>query len=132
MSMSEVIRVAAVGAGYWGPNLIRNLSELPDAELRVICDEDEERLRKIGRRYPGAALVTDLGVVLADEGIDAVILATPAGLHHEHGLAALRAGKDVLLEKPLAMSSSPSARAASSWWGTRSSTTPRSRPSSGS
>jgi predicted dehydrogenase len=104
MSMSEVIRVAAVGAGYWGPNLIRNLSELPDAELRVICDEDEERLRKIGRRYPGAALVTDLGVVLADEGIDAVILATPAGLHHEHGLAALRAGKDVLLEKPLAMS----------------------------
>jgi predicted dehydrogenase len=104
MSMSEVIRVAAVGAGYWGPNLIRNLSELPGAELRVICDEDEERLRKIGRRYPGVALVTDLEAVLADEEIDAVILATPAGLHYEHGLAAMRAGKDVLLEKPLAMS----------------------------
>jgi len=102
--MSEVVRVAAVGAGYWGPNLIRNLSELAGAELGIICDEDEERLQKIGRRYPGVALVPDLATVLADETIAAVILATPAGLHYEHGMAALRAGKDVLLEKPLAMS----------------------------
>ena len=62
--MSEVLRVAAVGAGYWGPNLIRNLSELAGAELGIICDEDEERLQKIGRRYPGVALVPDLATVL--------------------------------------------------------------------
>lgn len=101
--MSNEIAIAVVGAGYWGPNLIRNVAEVPGARLHTICDLDIDRLEKIGRRYPGAATTTDLEGVLADSSIDAVVLATPASTHHSMGLAAMEAGKDVLVEKPLAM-----------------------------
>ena len=101
--MSEEIGVAVVGAGYWGPNLIRNMAEAPGGDLRVICDADRERLEKVGRRYPAATLETDFEMVLADDSVAAIVLATPASTHHPLGLAALEAGKDLLVEKPLAM-----------------------------
>jgi predicted dehydrogenase len=102
--MSEELRVAVVGAGYWGPNLIRNVSEAPGAVLRVICDQDEKRLKEVGRRYPGTKLVSDFEDVLRDREIDAVVLATPASVHATMGIRAMEAGKDVLIEKPLATS----------------------------
>jgi predicted dehydrogenase len=102
--MSEELRVAVVGAGYWGPNLIRNVSETPGAVLRVICDQDERRLKEVGRRYPGAKLVSDFEDVIRDREVDAVVLATPASVHAPMGIRAMEAGKDVLIEKPLATS----------------------------
>jgi predicted dehydrogenase len=100
--MTEKIGVACIGAGYWGPNLIRNVADQPDAELVAICDTDAGRLEKVGRRYPGARLVADAGELWGDERVQAVVIATPASSHRELGLAAMEAGKDVLIEKPLA------------------------------
>lgn len=102
--MSDVVGVAVVGAGYWGPNLIRNMSEAPGAELRAICDQDEKRLKDVGRRYPGVSLVTNFEALLADPKISAIVLATPASAHAAMGIRAMEAGKDVLVEKPLAVS----------------------------
>lgn len=103
--MSSNIGVAVVGAGYWGPNLIRNMAEAPGSELRVICDQDEKRLKDVGRRYPGVRLVTNFDEVLRDPEIQAVVLATPASSHASLGVRAMEAGKDILVEKPLAVSS---------------------------
>jgi len=101
--MSDVIRLAVVGAGYWGPNLVRNAAAAPGAALSVICDLDRDRLAAMGRRHPEAALTDDFDSVIADDAIDAVIVATPAASHHDLGMRAMQAGKDVLIEKPLAM-----------------------------
>jgi predicted dehydrogenase len=100
--MTERVGVACIGAGYWGPNLIRNVADAPGAELVAICDTDRGRLEKVGRRYPGTRLVTDAADLWRDERVQAVVIATPASSHRELGLAAMEAGKDVLIEKPLA------------------------------
>jgi predicted dehydrogenase len=101
----EPVRIAVVGLGYWGPNLARNVQELPEAELAVLCDRDETRLARLGRRYPGARLETDLERVLADDSIEAILYATPVGTHYPLALRTLEAGKHVFVEKPLADSS---------------------------
>ena len=99
------VRLALVGLGYWGPNLARNLAILDDAELVALCDANEERLRRIGRQYPSARLVPSFEDVLADDAIDAVVVATPVDTHFDLCRAALAAGKHVMVEKPLATSS---------------------------
>jgi predicted dehydrogenase len=93
-----------VGAGYWGPNLVRNFRALPAFDLAWVCDLSRERAEQaIGPR--STVRVTDaLEDVLADPDIDAVAVATPAGTHTEVVLACLDAGKHVLVEKPLAAS----------------------------
>jgi predicted dehydrogenase len=101
----QPLRFAVVGLGYWGPNLVRVLHELPDAEVTLACDMQRDALARIGRRYPAVRLTTSLEEALADESIDAVAIATPVSTHHELASAALRAGKHVLVEKPLAGSS---------------------------
>jgi predicted dehydrogenase len=97
-----MINVAVVGAGYWGPNLIRNFAACPDTRLVAVCDRDEKRLNKALAPYPGVAGVRELDELLAREDVDAVAIATPVNTHSPMGLAALRAGKHVLIEKPLA------------------------------
>ncbi len=99
------VRVAVVGLGYWGPNLVRNLFELPEAEVTVACDLDQEALAKVGRRYPAVRLTTRYPDVLDDPDVEAVAIATPVSTHYELACAALRAGKHVFVEKPLAGSS---------------------------
>ena len=99
------VRLALVGLGYWGPNLARNLAILDNAELVALCDANEERLRRIGRQYPSARLVPSFEDVLADDTIDAVVVATPVDTHFDLCRAALAAGKHVMVEKPLATSS---------------------------
>lgn len=101
----EPLRFAVVGLGYWGPNLARVLHELPDAEVTVVCDLRSEALARIGARYPAVRLTTSFEEILDDESIDAVAIATPVSTHHELAATALRAGKHVLVEKPLAASS---------------------------
>ena len=97
-------RVGVVGAGYWGPNLIRNLAELPGSPLAAVADANPARLDYIRARYPAVALY-DAGATLFNApGIDAVVIATPAETHYALAREALLAGKHVFVEKPLATS----------------------------
>ncbi|PWC05176.1 Gfo/Idh/MocA family protein [Agromyces badenianii] len=98
----NTLSVAVVGAGYWGPNLARNFAGSPDWRLAAICDLDLARAEQLAHRFAGAEAVTDLAAVLADPSIDAVAIATPARTHHAVALAAIAAGKHVVVEKPLA------------------------------
>ena len=97
-----MINVAVVGAGYWGPNLIRNFADCADIRLAAVCDKDETRLQKVCATYPAVEQVHDFDVLLGRPDIDAVAIATPVHTHAPMGLAALAAGKHVLIEKPLA------------------------------
>jgi predicted dehydrogenase len=96
------IGIAVVGAGYWGPNLVRNFQGSPSFRLRWLCDLDLGRAQKVLGEYSTVAATDSLDEVLADDQVDAVAIATPAGTHLPVALAALRAGKHVLVEKPLA------------------------------
>lgn len=100
--MNAKLRVAVVGAGYWGPNLARNFSTSQDWSLAAICDLDRDRAQSLADRVGRVDVHTDLDELLARDDIDAVAVATPARTHHPVVLAALRAGKHVLVEKPLA------------------------------
>jgi predicted dehydrogenase len=97
--------VAVIGLGYWGPNLLRVLSDKPEAEVRWMCDLDDDRLRTFGRRYPATQTTHDVDEVLADPGVDAVVVATPVNTHYALAARALGAGKHAFVEKPLAPSS---------------------------
>ena len=99
------LRVAVVGLGYWGPNLVRNLHEIHEAEVVWACDLRQEALAALARRYPAVPRTTTLDEVLEDQAVEAVVIATPVSTHYELALAALKAGKHVLVEKPLAASS---------------------------
>lgn len=94
--------VAVIGAGYWGPNLVRNFSNSPEVRLRWVCDLDVDLARRAAGRYSTIRVTDSIYEVLADTEVDAVAIATPAATHLSLGLAALEAGKHVLLEKPLA------------------------------
>lgn len=104
------VRVAVVGLGYWGPNLVRNLYDLLEAEVALVCDEDDDKLARIAARYPGVARTMSFEQVLADESIEAVAIATPVGTHGPLAMSALGAGKHVFVEKPLAASSAEAER----------------------
>jgi predicted dehydrogenase len=99
------VNVALIGVGYWGPNVARAMSEVHGAHLHTICDADPGRLDRMRRLYPATAFVTDFEAVLANDAIDAVIIATPVSMHHRMARMALVAGKHVLVEKPLAATS---------------------------
>jgi predicted dehydrogenase len=103
--MTDPVRIAVVGLGYWGPNLVRNINEFPGAEPVVVCDLRSDALETITRRYPAVRATTSFSEVLADDEVDAVVIATPVSRHHPMAAAALRAGKHVFVEKPLAASS---------------------------
>jgi predicted dehydrogenase len=100
-----VQHLAVVGLGYWGPNRLRALSEIDGVEATWVCDRDPARVESIAKRYPNTRPTTELAEVLADPDLDAVVLATPVFTHHALATAALRAGKHVFVEKPLAASS---------------------------
>jgi predicted dehydrogenase len=101
---NEPIGVAVVGAGYWGPNLIRNLGNHPGFELRAVCDLDLDRAHKAVGRYSTVRVTSDLDEILDDTRIGAVAVATPPSTHLPVALACLGADKHVLIEKPLAPS----------------------------
>jgi predicted dehydrogenase len=99
------VRVAVVGLGYWGPNLVRNLHEVDGADAVLVCDARGSSVDTIRRRFPALRGTTRFGDVLADPEVDAVAIATPVSTHFPLAEAALKAGKHVFVEKPLAASS---------------------------
>lgn len=98
-----MITVAVVGAGYWGPNLIRNFDESPNCRLVAVCDRDESKLAHLQARYKEPIVfTTDYNDLLNDDTLDAIVIVTDINSHHTLAKAALEAGKHVFVEKPLA------------------------------
>ena len=105
--MSDTANIAAIGAGAWGRNIVRNLSEL--GALAAVAEAVSELREELAEQYPDVPLHDDYRALLADESIDAVTIATPAPTHFEVASAALTAGKDVFVEKPMTLTSAESA-----------------------
>jgi predicted dehydrogenase len=103
---ADTVNVALAGLGYWGPNLARNFDDLPDAALTWLVDLDTDRRERYAARFPQARTTARLEDVLADDTVDAVVVATPVPTHAELAKQALRAGKHVFVEKPIALSAS--------------------------
>lgn len=99
-----MLTVGVIGCGYWGPNLIRNFSNLKEADVRICSDLDEGRLKHMKLLYPSITTTTDYGEIIRDESIDAVVIATPVSTHYKLAAEALEAGKHVFCEKPLTQS----------------------------
>jgi len=99
--MQKKINIAVVGCGYWGPNLIRNFSALPECHVRYVCDKDEKRLAHMKQLYPAVEPTKDLQKIVGDKEVDAVVVATPVHLHYELAKRALEAGKHTFVEKPM-------------------------------
>ena len=99
-----MVGIGVIGYGYWGPNLVRNLASLATADLRVVCDRAADRSQKVGRLYPGGALVDSVADVLQRSDVDAVVVATPADGHFDLARRVLESGRSVFVEKPLARS----------------------------
>jgi predicted dehydrogenase len=97
--------IAVVGYGYWGPNLVRNFAQTEGAEVIAVSDFDSVKLALAKRRYPSIATTTDYDDMLRDPRVDAIAIATPVQSHYDLALKALRAGKHVFIEKPLAQTS---------------------------
>jgi len=96
-----MIKIGILGYGYWGPNLVRNFAETPGTTAAAVADLDGKKLEIVQRRYPGIKTTTRFQDLLQDPGIDAIAIATPVSTHFELGMAALRAGKHLWLEKPM-------------------------------
>jgi len=105
-----MIRIGVIGYGYWGPNLVRNFAELQSARVTMVADRRGERLGPIERRYPSARTTTDASELIHAADVDAVVIATPVEHHFDLAMTALRAGKHVLVEKPIAASSEQAER----------------------
>ena len=99
------VGVAVVGYGYWGPNLVRNFANTEGCQVIAVSDLDPEKLLLSKRRHPGIVVTTEFRDLLTDNRVDAIVIATPVHTHFDLALAALKAGKHVLVEKPLAQTS---------------------------
>ena len=100
-----MITVGVVGYGYWGPNLVRNFAETPGARVGFVTDLRAARLSQVSARYPATKVSTDYRELIADPSVDAVAIATPVSSHFDLAMEALRAGKHVLVEKPMTATS---------------------------
>ena len=100
-----ITNIAVVGAGYWGPNLIRNFFQIPDCRMKICCDLNKDRLVRIKTLYKDIEVTTNIQDILQNDSIDAVAIATPVYTHKNLAMQCLEKGKHVLIEKPLASSS---------------------------
>jgi predicted dehydrogenase len=97
---TNLLRVAVIGYGYWGPNIVRNVSSLANCELVAICDKSPAALKRAQRANPHAQLTTNFAEVLQSPDVDVVAVVTPVWTHYELAKAALENGKHVFVEKP--------------------------------
>jgi predicted dehydrogenase len=105
-----MIGIGVIGYGYWGPNLVRNFAELPEARVVAVSDQNPARLEAARLRYPAIAVMPEHRALIEHPAVDAVVIATPVATHFELALQVLQAGKHVLVEKPLAASSAQARR----------------------
>lgn len=100
-----MINVGVIGYGYWGPNLVRNLNETTDINICQVSDLEKNRLKLVASRYPRIEVTTKASEIINNNKIDAVVIATQVSTHYDLALRSLNAGKHVLIEKPMAVSS---------------------------
>jgi predicted dehydrogenase len=96
-----MLGVAVVGVGHWGPHLVRNFNDHLSSHTLWVIDQDEKRRKAIGERFPSVSVSSDFEDALADERVDAVVIATPTSTHYRLVEQALEANKHVLVEKPI-------------------------------
>jgi predicted dehydrogenase len=96
-----VINIGVIGYGYWGPNLVRNFAEVSRVRLASVADLSPDKLGLVQRRFPTIKATTDFQEIMRDPEIDAIAIATPVTTHFELGMAVLKAGKHLWLEKPM-------------------------------
>src|ERR687898_932944 len=101
---SRQTTVGVVGLGYWGPNLARNFAALPGAELTWLCDARPDVRDRFATTFPTARHTERLDDLLSDDGLEAIVLATPVPTHAELAVRVVEAGKHCFVEKPLAQS----------------------------
>src|SRR5262249_22214532 len=105
-----MIGVGVLGYGYWGPNLVRNFAEVPDAHVVMVSDLRPDRLALVRQRYPSVQTTSDHTDLLSHPKVDAIAIATPVSTHFEFAMQTLKAGKHVLIEKPMAATSEEALR----------------------
>ena len=98
----QVIRVAQIGVGYWGPNLLRNLMVNPQLIVKAVADLEEDRRVFVKTNYPTVAVESDPDAIIEDPDVDAVVIATPVSTHYDLAMRCVESGKHVLVEKPMA------------------------------
>jgi predicted dehydrogenase len=104
-----MVGLAVIGAGNWGKNLVRNFAQLPEAQLKYICDLSPKVRQGMADQYPQAEVVDSIDPILADSSVQAAVIAVEAPLHYEIAKACLDAGKHTYVEKPLTLSSDAAA-----------------------
>ena len=105
-----MLKIGVIGHGYWGPNLVRNFMAAPESAVTAVCDAREERLTQLRKLYPTLKTYTDARALIDDRNVDAVVVATPVSTHFDLAMQALKAGKHVLVEKPIALNSELASR----------------------
>ena len=101
MTRNEIV-LAQLGCGYWGPNLLRNFSSLPNCRVKYVVDSSPERRAFVETNFPRTTAIDAVATALSDPEVTAVVIATPAGTHFQLAKEALFSGKHVFVEKPLA------------------------------
>jgi len=105
-----MLNIGVIGYGYWGPNMVRNFSEASGSSVVMVCDSRSERLSQARSRYAAMETTADANELIRNPSVDAVVIATPVATHFDLALNALKAGKHVLVEKPLTATAQQSLR----------------------
>jgi len=98
--MKEMLNIAVVGFGYWGPNIVRNFYSAEKANVVFVCDRESKALKRVERSYPGIKTTTDYDDIVSSSEVDAIAIVTPVRTHYELARKALNNGKHVFVEKP--------------------------------
>jgi predicted dehydrogenase len=102
---SDVVRFGAIGYGYWGPNVVRNLNQLEKADVLAVCDKSAPARQRVQKLYPQVELYSDPAELISSASIDAIAVVTPVWTHYELAKAALENGKHIFVEKPFTSTS---------------------------
>src|SRR5258706_4201222 len=103
--MKSKLTIAVAGCGHWGPNYIRVFSSLENVSVKYACDLSKPKLERIQTQFPQVTVTQDLNALLRDDAVDAVIIATPSSTHYNVAKSCLEAGKHILVEKPMTLTS---------------------------
>src|SRR5439155_16807291 len=103
--MKSKLTIAVAGCGHWGPNYIRVFSSLENVTVKYACDLSKPKLERIQTQFPQVTTTQDFNALLRDDAVDAVIIATPSSTHYNVAKSCLEAGKHILVEKPMTLTS---------------------------